>query len=73
MATQLPNNGDVITFSKAPAGSYCRTGEAYRVERSIDRRTRKPSGDFRFVSVTRGSSTYDRPWAVKMAEWSAAA
>ena len=65
----LPVNGQTIIFSTIPAGSYCSAGVAYRVERSIDRKTKLPKGDFRFVNVERGSSTYDRPWAVKMAQW----
>lgn len=68
----FPQNGDTIRFTKVPAGSYCRVGEVYRVERSIDRKTKQPKGSFRFVSVERGSSTYDDAWAVRMAEWAAA-
>ncbi len=64
--TNFPQHGQIITFQVTPAGSYCRTGEVYRVERP------KNKGEFRFVSVARGSSTYDRPWAVARAQWQAA-
>lgn len=60
---QLPQNGHVVIFLRVPAGSWCSAGESYRVDRPDDK------GDFRFVSVARGSSTYDRPWAVAKAEW----
>lgn len=60
--TNLPENGQTIRFSKVPAGSYCTAGVAYRVERH-------KGGDFRFVNVEKGSSTYDRPWAVLRAKW----
>jgi len=63
MTNHLPQNGQVIIFTSAPAGSYVTAGEAYRVDRP------KNKGDFRFVSVARGSSTYDRPYAVARAEW----
>lgn len=66
MATANPQHGQTIVFSKIPAGSYCSAGVAYRVERP------KNQGDFRFVNIERGSSTYDRPWAVKCAVWEAA-
>ena len=69
----LPVNGQTIIFSTIPAGSYCSEGVAYRVERSIDRRTKLPKGSFRFVRVGSESSTYDQPWAVKMALWEIAA
>jgi hypothetical protein len=61
-----PQHGQIITFTRVPPGSYCDTGEAYRVDRPRDR------GDFRFVNIETGASTYDRPWAVKMSEWEAA-
>jgi hypothetical protein len=64
MTNQLPQNGQVIIFTVTPIGSYTRAGEAYRVEHNG-----KKSHDFRFVSVARGSSTYDRPHAVARAEW----
>lgn len=64
--TAFPKHGQTVVFSKVPAGSYCSVGERYRVDRPADR------GDFRFVNVERGSSTYDRPWAVKTAQWQAA-
>lgn len=67
--TKLPQPDQVVRFSKVPAGSYCTAGVAYRVERSVDRRTKKPRGDFRFVNVETGSATFDRPWAVALAEW----
>ena len=58
-----PAHNDIIIFDKVPPGSYVTAGESYRVDRPGNR------GDFRFESVTRGSATYDRPWAVKMAAW----
>lgn len=61
--TQMPKHGQVVVFTKVPCGSYCTAGVRYRVDRPRDK------GDFRFENVERGSSTYDRPWAVKMAEW----
>lgn len=61
--TSFPQHGDIITFTKVPAGSYCSEGVAYRVDRKGNK------GDFYFQNVERGSGTYDRPWAVKMAEW----
>ena len=64
--TQFPQHGEVITFSKAPAGSYCSVGTAYRVDRP------RNQGDFRFVNVERGSATIDRAWAMKSAQWAAA-
>lgn len=60
----MPIDGQTITFSKIPPGS-CSEGVRYRVERPRNK------GDFRFVNVERGSSTFDRPWAVKMASWAA--
>ena len=69
----MPVHGQVITISKVPAGSYCRPDTPYRVERSVDRRTKQPKGDFRFVNVVTGGSTCDRAWAVRMATWSEAA
>jgi hypothetical protein len=62
--SRMPQNGEVVTFSKVPAGSYCSANVAYRVERPKNR------GDFRFVNVERGSATYDRAWAMKSAKWS---
>ena len=67
MTNQLPQNGQVIIFTIVPAGSYLTAGEAYRVEHNG-----KKGHDFRFVSVARGSSTYDRPPAVARAEWQVA-
>lgn len=55
----MPQHGQVITFSKVPAGSYCSVGVRYRVDRPNGR------GAFRFVNAQTGSSTYDQPWAVK--------
>jgi hypothetical protein len=63
MDTQLPRNGQIIVFSKVPVGSWATAGEAYAVDRPNNK------GDFRFVSVVRGSSTYDRPWTVAKAQW----
>jgi hypothetical protein len=63
----LPKNGQIIIFTKVPPGSYCRAGEAYRVEHNG-----KKGHDFRFVSVDRGSSTYDRPHMVACAQWTVA-
>lgn len=59
--THLPQNGQIIIFTVTPPGSYTRVGEAYRVE--CDKY------DFRFVSVDRGSSTYDRPHMVARSQW----
>lgn len=59
----LPVHGQTIVFVIAPPGSYVRTGEAYRVDRP------KAKGDFRFVSVDRGSATYDRPHMVRVSAW----
>lgn len=67
MTNQLPHNGQIITFSVTPPGSYTRTGEAYRVEHNG-----KKGHDYRFVSVERGSSTYDRPHMVARSQWHAA-
>ena len=64
MTNQLPQNGQTIIFISTPAGSYLTAGEAYRVEHNG-----KKGHDFRFVSVARGSSTYDRPHAVARSEW----
>lgn len=58
-----PTNGQIITFTKVPPGSYCQVGVAYRVDRPNDR------GDYRFERVESGSATIDRPWAVAMAKW----
>lgn len=66
-ATQVPQNGQVVVFTVVPTGSYCRAGEAYRVEHNG-----KNGHDYRFVSVVRGSSTYDRPWAVARSQWQVA-
>jgi hypothetical protein len=66
IAMQPPAHNQVVVFKKVPAGSYCSPGVAYRVDRPRDK------GDFRFVNVEGGGSTYDRPWAVRCAEWSAA-
>ncbi len=63
----MPTHNQIIVFTKAPPGSYCSEGVAYRVERPKDK------GAFRFVSVECGSSTFDQPWAVKMSTWSEAA
>jgi hypothetical protein len=60
---QLPQNGQTIVFTTIPVGSWVTAGEAYRVDRP------KNKGDFRFVSVDRGSSTYDRPWTVAKGDW----
>lgn len=62
----FPKHNQEITFSKVPTGSYCSPGVKYRVDRFGDK------GDFGFVNVARGSSTVDRPWAVKAAVWSVA-
>ena len=67
MTNQLPQNGQIVTFTVVPTGSYLTAGEAYRVEHNG-----KKGHDFRFVSVARGSSTYDRPHAVARAEWQVA-
>ena len=56
-----PQHGQVVTFSKVPAGSYCTPGVAYRVDRKGNK------GAYRFENVARGSATYDQPWAVKSA------
>ena len=61
---EMPKHGQVVTFSKVPAGSYCSPGVAYRVDR------RGNKGAYRFENVARGSATYDQPWAVKSAVWS---
>lgn len=64
MTNQLPQNGQIIIFTVVPTGSYTQAGEAYRVEHNG-----KKGHDFRFVSVARGASTYDRPWAVSRSQW----
>lgn len=69
--TNLPQHGQVIVFDRLPAGSYCRPGEAYRVDRPTIRG--KVSKDFRFVSIATGSSSYSRPALVAEAAWHAAA
>jgi hypothetical protein len=61
--TNLPVHGQIIRFSKVPQGSYCSQNTDYRVERPRNK------GDFTFVRVSTGSSTFDRPWAVARAEW----
>ena len=58
-----PAHGQIIVFRKVPAGSYCSTGVAYRVDRP------NAKGRFRFERVEGGSSTYDPDWAVARAEW----
>ncbi len=58
-----PAHGQTIVFSKAPAGSYCSPGVAYKVDRPGNK------GRFRFERVEGGSSTYDAPWVVARAEW----
>lgn len=63
--TNVPQHGQTVVFASVPPGSYCRAGEPYRVDRPNGR------GDYRFVSVDRGSSTYDRPWAVSRSVWQA--
>lgn len=65
--SQTPKHGQIIAFTVVPTGSYTRPGEAYRVEHNG-----KKGHDFRFVSVERGSSTYDRPWAVARSQWQVA-
>ncbi|EJL33246.1 hypothetical protein PMI01_02208 [Caulobacter sp. AP07] len=67
MTTSTPKHGQTVVFSKVPAGSYCSTGVAYRVDRKDNK------GAFRFENVERGSATYDQPWAVKSAQWEIAA
>lgn len=62
--TNLPQHGQIISFQQLPVGSYCSPNEAYRVDRPSNK------GDFRFVSVARGCSTYDRPWTVARSSWS---
>lgn len=62
----VPTHGQTIVFTNIPVGSYCVTGEVYRVDRP------KNKGDFRFVSVERGASTYDRPWTVARSAWQVA-
>lgn len=66
MTNQLPQNGQTITFTVAPAGSYLSAGEAYKVDMP------KGAREFRFVSVERGSSAYAKPYTVAKAEWQAA-
>ncbi len=66
----LPLNGDRITFSALPPGSYASLGEVYAVERSYDRRAKAPKGDFRLVNIATGASTYERPWAMRLATFS---
>lgn len=68
MTNQLPKNGQTIIFTVCPIGSYVKAGEAYLVQHNG-----KKGHDFRFVSVERGSSTYDRPWAVARSQWQVAA
>lgn len=63
-AGTLPADGAVIVFSVVPVASYCRPGEAYRVERE--------GAYFRFQSVARGSATFDKAWAVARSTWQAA-
>lgn len=67
MTNQLPQNGQIIIFTVTPPGSYTRAGEAYRVEHNG-----KKGHDYRFVSVDRGSSTYDRPHMVARSQWQVA-
>ena len=59
----IPQNGQIVTFTVIPSGSYLTAGEAYRVDRPQNK------GDFRFVSVERGSSAYARVWMLARAEW----
>lgn len=66
--SNLPKNGQIIVFTVCPPGSYTQLGESYRVEHNG-----KKGHDFRFVSVERGSSTYDRPWLVARSQWQLAA
>ncbi|XUM19780.1 hypothetical protein ACRAVF_19125 [Bradyrhizobium oligotrophicum S58] len=61
---KLPTSGQTIIFSVVPQGSYCRPGEAYRVEHNGKR-----GHDFRFVRVDGGSSTCGRPHLVARAKW----
>lgn len=62
-STEFPQHGQTIIFSKVPAGSYCSTDTAYRVDRP------KNKGAFRFENVARGSATHDQAWAMRSAEW----
>lgn len=59
----MPMHGDVIIFSKVPAGSWCSAGVPYRVDRPNNK------GWFRFENVARGSATIDPAWAVRQAVW----
>jgi len=63
VTNQVPQNGQIVTFTIVPAGSYLGAGEDYRVDRPQNK------GDFRFVSVERGSSAYARTWMMARAEW----
>ena len=53
--------GQVVTFTKVPAGSYTRPNEQYIVES-------KSKKQAYFRSVARGSGTYDSAWAINMAQ-----
>lgn len=59
----MPKHGQIIVFRKAPPGSHVTEGQRYRVDRPGN------CGAFRFVNVDRGSATFDRAWAVKLAVW----
>lgn len=64
MTTQThPRHGQIIVFTKVPAGSYCSEGTPYRVDRP------KAKGAYRFENVAQGSATFDQPWAVACAKW----
>jgi len=65
----LPPDGAVIVFDRAPLGSYCRTGEAYRVEWVSGRKKSPRPYDLRFESIETGCATYDRPYVVADAAW----
>lgn len=62
----MPKNGQIITFSVVPTGSYLSAGEAYRVDMP------KGAREFRFVSIARGSSAYAKPYTVANAQWQVA-
>ena len=71
---QMPQDGQIIIFTKVPTCSYCKTGEAYRVTRGTvtKKGKRVPSAYFQFDRINGAGSTSDKAWAVAQAEWAVA-
>lgn len=57
----IPDNGSVIVFSKAPQGSYASVGVRYKVTYSAN--------DIYVQNVETKTGTYDRKYSYKYSEW----